>query len=148
MIGVVGAGAFGTALACAWGAAGQDVVLWGRDPAAMAAAERDRRTPRLPGARLPDGVRPTADPGALASLPILVFAIPTQALAPTLAGLPDLGAETAVAACKGLELSTLRGPTAILRDALPDAGVGILSGPSFAADIAHGLPTALTLAMD
>ncbi|MEM7489265.1 MAG: NAD(P)H-dependent glycerol-3-phosphate dehydrogenase, partial [Pseudomonadota bacterium] len=47
-----------------------------------------------------------------------------------------------------LELSTLRGPTAILRDALPDAGVGILSGPSFAADIAHGLPTALTLAMD
>ncbi|MEM7710717.1 MAG: NAD(P)H-dependent glycerol-3-phosphate dehydrogenase [Pseudomonadota bacterium] len=147
MIGVVGAGAFGTALASAWGVAGRDVILWGRDPDAMETAGRTRRTPRLPDATLPERVHITADPNALMDLPLLVLAVPMQALAPTLAALPILRPEVAVAACKGLELASLRGPTAVLRDALPGTRAGILSGPSFAADIARGLPTALTLAL-
>lgn len=147
MIGIVGAGAFGTALACAWGAAGREVVLWGRNADALAAAQRTRRMPRLPGADLPPSVRPSTDANALRDLPVLVFAVPMQVLAPTLAALPHLSPQTAIAACKGLELSTLRGPTAILRHGLTDSRAGILSGPSFAADIARGLPTALTLAL-
>jgi glycerol-3-phosphate dehydrogenase (NAD(P)+) len=62
-----------------------------------------------------------------------------------MAALPPLAPRWVVACCKGVELSTLRGPTAILAEAVPDAAPAILSGPSFAADIARGLPTALSL---
>jgi glycerol-3-phosphate dehydrogenase (NAD(P)+) len=112
----------------------------------MEDAARRRRLPRLPDADLPESVHPTADAAGLAA-DLLVFAVPMQALGPTLTALPDLAPRRAVAACKGIELSTLRGPTAILAGAFPDADVGILSGPSFAADIARGLPTALTLGL-
>lgn len=143
-IGVVGAGAFGTALAVALAGAGRRVVLWGRDEAAMAAAARHRRIARLPDAELPEGVAPTADPAALAACNTLLVAVPMQRLSDAL---PPLGLSPrhAVAACKGIDAASLRGPTAILAEAWPDATVAILSGPSFAADIARRLPTALTL---
>lgn len=144
MIGVVGAGAFGTALACAWSGNG-GVVLWGRDAEAMRRLRDTREAPRLPGVVVPEGVRPTADAEALAACETLVLAVPTQALPGVLAALPALGPGHAVAACKGIDLATLRGPTAAIREALPGATSAILSGPSFAADIARGLPTALTL---
>lgn len=144
-LGVIGAGAFGGALACAWGPT-QSVLLWGRDAGAMAQAATTRRLPRLPDARLPDGVTPTNSAEALADCDTLVFAVPMQALAPTLAALPALRPSLAIAACKGVELGTLRGPTAILADALPGSQTAILSGPSFAADISVGKPTALVLA--
>jgi glycerol-3-phosphate dehydrogenase (NAD(P)+) len=148
-IGIAGAGAFGTALACAWAGseseAGRDVILWGRDPVTMATADRTRRLPRLPGIRLPDGIRLTADPADLAKAEPLILAVPMQTLAAALPGLPR--PRVAIAACKGIELTTLRGPTAILAEAWPGAAAGLLSGPSFAADIARGLPTALSLAL-
>ncbi|UWQ22371.1 NAD(P)H-dependent glycerol-3-phosphate dehydrogenase [Jannaschia sp. W003] len=143
-VGVVGAGAFGGALAIAIGRA-RPVALWGRDGAAMEAARASRTLARLPGATLPEGVAVTADPADLADCDTLLLAVPTQALAATIAALP-LAPRRAVAACKGVELGTLRGPTALLQDRWPDATAAILSGPSFAADIARALPTALVLA--
>ena len=143
MIGIVGAGAFGGALAIAWGADG-DVVLWGRDGEAMTRAQGARALSRLPGAHLPDRLTATADPAALGECETVVLAVPMQALSDTLARLP-LSPAHAVAACKGVDLATLRGPTALIAEAWPGATPAILSGPSFAADIARGMPTALTL---
>ena len=137
-VAVVGAGAFGTALAVAWARAGRDVMLWGRG-----LPEGARQSPRLPGTPFPEGLR-AVGAEALRDAAILVIAIPTQRLAEALAALP-LPDAPAVAACKGIDLGTLTGPTGILRAAgLRRAHV--LTGPSFAADIAAGLPTALTLA--
>ncbi len=144
VIGVLGAGAFGTALAVALAQAGRPVALWGRDAEAMAEAARSRRLPRLPDVPLPDGVMPTAAASDLAGCDTLIVAIPVQRLAGALADLP-LRPRHAVAACKGLDLATLRGPTAILAQAFPGAVTAILSGPSFAVDIARGRPTALSL---
>ncbi len=144
MIGVAGAGAFGTALAVTWARAGAEVILWGRDPETMATARTTRTLPRLPDIELPPGIRPTADLADLAPCGILVLAVPTQSLATLLPDLATLRPRHAIAACKGLDLSTLRGPAAILADGL-GAIPAILSGPSFAADIARGLPTALSL---
>lgn len=144
MIGVAGAGAFGTALAIALARAGRQVTLWGRDAEVMAAAAHARTLPRLPGVTLPGGVEPTSDPARLRACDSVLFAIPMQRLADALSGL-DLAPRHAIAACKGVDGATLRGPTAILAAAMPGAIVAILSGPSFAADIARGLPTALSL---
>lgn len=145
-IGVVGAGAFGTALAVAWGRAGRTVVLWGRDAAAMAAARDGRGFARLPGVDRPDGVHPTSRTADLADCDVVVVAVPTQTLADVLAGLPPLRPRMAVAACKGIDMRRLRGPTDLLAEAWPQVPAGILSGPGFAAEIAAGRPTALALA--
>ncbi|WP_308917786.1 NAD(P)H-dependent glycerol-3-phosphate dehydrogenase [Jannaschia sp. LMIT008] len=144
MIGVVGAGAFGTALACAWAQAGRDVVLWGRDASAMDRAQADRATPRLADVALPPRIRCTGDARALRGAEVTVLALPMQTLAGAIEAL-DLSPAAAVAACKGIDLTTGLGPTAILARRWPGAAVAILSGPSFAADIARGLPTALSL---
>ena len=144
MIGIVGAGAFGTALAVTLARAGAEVRLWGRDVAAMAEASRTRRLPRLPDVALPDAVRPTGATGDLVSCDILILAIPMQRLGDALDALA-VAPRHAVAACKGVDLARLRGPTSILRAAWPGTVPAILSGPSFAADIARGLPTALSL---
>ncbi|WP_299647275.1 NAD(P)H-dependent glycerol-3-phosphate dehydrogenase [uncultured Jannaschia sp.] len=144
MIGVAGAGAFGTALAVTLARAGRDVRLWGRDAAVMAAADRTRHLPRLPDVTLPEAVRPTGAADDLAACETLILAIPMQRLAEALGDLTS-APRHAVAACKGVDLARLRGPTAILREAWPGTVPAILSGPSFAADIARGLPTALSL---
>ncbi|MEM9794921.1 MAG: NAD(P)H-dependent glycerol-3-phosphate dehydrogenase [Pseudomonadota bacterium] len=145
MIGVVGAGAFGTALAVAWGRSAREVVLWGRNAEAMAEAATRRRLSRLPDIRLPASVCPTSAPSDLGGCDLLVVAVPMQRLSEVLDALPRLQPTDAVAACKGIDLDSLRGPTAILSEALPAARASILSGPSFARDIAQGLPTALSL---
>lgn len=85
-IGVIGAGAFGTALACVEAAAGREVVLWGRDKAAMAAmAEARENSVRLAGVGLPDGLRPVAEIAALDDCAILLMVLPAQATAGFLA---------------------------------------------------------------
>ncbi|SFJ26798.1 NAD(P)H-dependent glycerol-3-phosphate dehydrogenase [Jannaschia pohangensis] len=145
MIGVVGAGAFGTALAVTWARAGSDVVLWGRNTEAMAAAQSLRALPCLPGVTLPDKIHATADPGHLDDCATLVLAVPTQFLPDVLTTLPAFSASHIVAACKGVDLRSLQGPTTTIAQAYPQAVTAILSGPSFATDIAAGLPTALSL---
>lgn len=149
-IGVVGAGAFGTALAMAQGARGGRVVLWGRDAPAMAAMQAARENvAHLPGMRLPDGIEATADLTALTGCEVTLLSIPTQALRGFLvqhgAGLRDA---VLVVCCKGVERGTGLLPTQIVQDVLPGARMAVLTGPSFAADIGRGKPTALTLATD
>lgn len=144
-IAVAGAGAFGTALAVALSAA-REVVLWGRDAAAMDAMARDRRNPRLPGVTLPATLGIAADPAALGA-EVVVLAVPAQALRGfLLQHRGTLGGRPLVACGKGIDLGTLEGPSAVVAGAVPTATPAVLTGPSFAADIARGLPTALTLA--
>ena len=138
-VAILGAGAFGTALACALAPS----TLWAREGAGAIATTRS--APRLPGITLPDAVRVTPD------LPLdaqtLLLAIPMQALRAFLdQHAAALRGKTLVACAKGVDLTTLQGPSALIRAALPDAQVAVLTGPSFATDIARGLPTALTLA--
>lgn len=146
MIGVVGAGAFGTALAVALAREGRAVALYARDGAAAMQSTR-RNDRRLPGVTLPDGLTVTDDLGALAVSEAVLISTPMQALRGFLSG-PGavLDGKPLVACCKGVDLTTLSGPTAVIRATCPAATPALLTGPSFAADIARGLPTALTLA--
>lgn len=137
---VLGAGAFGTALAVALAANGP-VTLWGRSLPWAAS----RENPRLPGVILPDAITLTEElpePGDRAVL----LSLPMQALGGFLKAHPEAAGQKPVLCCKGLDLSTLRGPSALVADLVPGVIPAVLTGPSFAADIARGLPTALTLA--
>ncbi|WP_299786853.1 NAD(P)H-dependent glycerol-3-phosphate dehydrogenase [uncultured Marivita sp.] len=146
MIGVMGAGAFGTALAIALAKTGNPVTLWCRS-AQQAKEMADLRvnTAYLPGAPLPESLDVTSDAGVLVTCDPLLVAVPLQQLRTALADMKKLSMPL-VACCKGLELSTGLGATGILSDIRPDGVNALLTGPSFAADIAIGRPTALTLA--
>ncbi|NEX61359.1 NAD(P)H-dependent glycerol-3-phosphate dehydrogenase [Noviherbaspirillum galbum] len=155
-IGMLGAGAWGTALAIAL-AARHDVVLWGRDAGAMADAEARRENAAyLPGFALPPGVRATADfdaaiahvagqPGEAQGL--LVIASSVAGLRPLCERLATKDIPNLIWLCKGFEEDTRLLPhqvaRAVLGDTLP---IGALSGPSFAQEVAQGLPCALTIA--
>jgi len=143
-ISVLGAGAFGTALAISLAQNGP-VTLWARDTGTM---DRDRaNTRRLPACPFPDTLSVTDNMTRAASADVLLLAVPMQTLRSILTQYAaTLSGKTLVACCKGIELTTGLGPVAVLRDVLPDATAAVLTGPSFAADIARGLPTALTLA--
>ncbi len=144
-IGIIGAGAFGSALAVALNAAGARVTLWGR--AGMEELAATRHAPRLPGVPLPENIGITAQLETVCAQDTLLVALPTQSLSTFVgnhAGL--LGGKPLVACCKGVDLAALTGPVASILSVLPGATAAILTGPSFAADIARGLPTALTLA--
>lgn len=145
-IAILGAGAFGTALGVALARGGRRVTLVAREGAERIDAARENAA-RLPGVTLPDALRVTAGTDALCGADAVLLAVPMQALggalrdhAGALAGLP------LVACAKGVDLATLRGPTALMAGSQPGGTHAILTGPSFAADIARGLPTALTLA--
>ncbi|WP_395666339.1 NAD(P)H-dependent glycerol-3-phosphate dehydrogenase [Methylocella sp.] len=155
-IAVLGAGAWGTALANlaarggeAAGREAPEVALYARDPAhvaEMAATGVNAR--RLPGVPLASNVRPTADLAATAAAEVVLAVVPTQALRGVLAELaPQLAGNPPIIVCaKGIERRTGRFVTEIVGEILPDATAAILSGPSFAQDVARGLPTAVTLA--
>ena len=138
MIAVLGSGAFGAALATTLSRQAP-VVLWGR-------AQQGRTIRQLPGLSLPDCVRVTDDLAQTDGPETVLLALPMQALAGFVA---DHGARLAgrrlVACCKGVDLQTGLGPVEILAG-LAGPAPAVLTGPSFAADIARGLPTALTLA--
>jgi len=149
-VSVIGAGAFGTALALAFARAGREVTLWGRDGARMdaMAATRDC-APYLPDIRLEGEITPTADLALAGGAPLLVMAVPTQSLWQVM---KDLAAHlnrdaVVISAAKGIERETGFFVTESMRDAAGNHAYGILSGPSFASDIARGLPTAIVLAM-
>ncbi|ALG88841.1 MULTISPECIES: NAD(P)H-dependent glycerol-3-phosphate dehydrogenase [Actibacterium] len=147
-IGIAGAGAFGTALAIALGLAGRNVTLWARDRAHVAEmqARRENRA-RLPGCALPDVVTVTGQAADLSGVDAVLLAVPMQTLSDFLATHRGaLDGAPLVACSKGVDLVTMRGPTAIIADICPASIPAVLTGPSFAADIARGLPTALTLA--
>ena len=142
-IAILGAGAFGTALACSLGAA----QLWCRD-AGQAEALRETRenTARLPGVQLPEEVEVISDMSALEAETVLI-AIPMQQTRGLLTEHRDLlSPRTLVACSKGMDLDLMIGPVGVIGSVLPKTRAALLTGPSFAADIARGLPTALTLA--
>lgn len=148
MIGVAGSGAFGTALAVALAREGREVRLWSRDAAQADRMQRSRlNEARLPGVLLPENVSNTAEIDDLSHAEAVLLALPMQSLRGFLSGPGQALAELPlVACCKGVDLSTLTGPCAVISSVFPQAMPAILTGPSFAADIARGLPTALTLA--
>ena len=143
-IAVLGAGAFGTALAISL-AQNSRVTLWARALGDMQA--RRENTARLPGCPLPAGLILTDKIGVAAEAKTILLAIPMQKLRTMLtAHAALLGGKRLVACCKGIELETGLGPVSVINAIVPTANAAILTGPSFAADIARGLPTALTLA--
>ncbi|CAN1562293.1 GpsA Glycerol-3-phosphate dehydrogenase [Paracoccaceae bacterium] len=147
MIGIIGAGAFGTALAVALTKGGREVRLWARDPAQVVAMRQSRRNAALPGVELPEGLTFHSDMADVAGGAALLLAVPMQSLGAVLDAWPLIDtSQPLVACCKGVDLATLRGPVALILARRPGAMAAILTGPSFAADIAKGLPTALTLA--
>ncbi|MFK8249951.1 NAD(P)H-dependent glycerol-3-phosphate dehydrogenase [Ancylobacter terrae] len=148
-IGVAGAGSWGTALANAAARAGREVVLWARDAGLVADLAASRANERhLPGVPLADSVRPVGDLAALAACDAVLLVVPAQAVRETAGALrPLLPAGTPLVVCaKGIELGTALFMSEVLAEAIPEATPAILSGPSFAADVARGLPTAVTLA--
>lgn len=148
MIGIAGAGAFGTALAVALAKGGHEVRLWARDSAQVRLMrETGRNDAALPGVALPENVSAYAEIAEICDGRALLLALPMQALGGALDAWPQIGTrQPLVACCKGVDLTTLRGPVAVIEARRPGARAAILTGPSFAADIANGLPTALTLA--
>jgi glycerol-3-phosphate dehydrogenase (NAD(P)+) len=145
MIAIAGAGAFGTALAVALGREGRAVTLWARDVGEM--ADRRQNARYLPGVDLPDCVTISADREVFARAEVVLLAVPMQALDGFVgAHAGQFGGKWLVACCKGVDMATLQGPSAVIRARCSDAQIAVLTGPSFATDIARGLPTALTLA--
>mgnify|MGYP003114532511 FL=1 len=143
MIDIAGAGAFGTALAIALARGGAEVTLWARAGAEDMQDSRENAR-RLAGHRFPDALRVTGDLSDLTS-DILLVAIPTQKLDGFLDGLPARSG-TVLSCAKGIHKATGLSPSALIAAHAEGVTTGALTGPSFAADIAAGLPTALTLA--
>ena len=141
-IDIIGAGAFGTALAITYAAAGHQVTLLARDDAA-AMTRAGENTRRLPGFAFPPGLCVTDDVTDLTA-DLALLALPTQSLGAFLAA-TSLGAQTLVSCAKGIDRATGLGPSALIARHTT-ARAAQLTGPSFAVDIAAGLPTALTLA--
>ncbi|MDP1864380.1 MAG: NAD(P)H-dependent glycerol-3-phosphate dehydrogenase [Thiobacillus sp.] len=146
---ILGAGAWGTALAASW-ASHHDVTLWGRNAADLDAMRENRiNTAYLPTCTLPDALRFNADfDSAVADAELLVIAVPTGGLRATLTALaarPEL--PPLIWVCKGFEPGSRKLPHQLVAELLPaHSAIGVLSGPSFAQEVAQGYPTALTLA--
>jgi glycerol-3-phosphate dehydrogenase (NAD(P)+) len=147
-VAVIGAGAWGTALAAVAARAGRDVVLLARDAAHAAEIATTRQNPKLPGARLDAGIAVTSDIAATARAEIILVATPAQNLRTAVVALAShLAKATPVIACaKGIERGSHKFMTEVIAEAAPGTTPAILSGPSFAEDVARGLPTAVTLA--
>jgi glycerol-3-phosphate dehydrogenase (NAD(P)+) len=147
-IAVVGAGAWGTALANCAARAGREVTLWARDAAMVADITATRESPRLPGIRLDDRVAATGAIADVKHADAVLLAVPAQDSRTAATALaPHVKAGAPVVTCaKGIERGTHRFMTEIIAETIPGALPAILSGPSFAADVARGLPTAVTLA--
>jgi glycerol-3-phosphate dehydrogenase (NAD(P)+) len=148
-IGVVGGGAFGTAMACVVRRSGHETVIWAREPEVVAAISSDSLNPVfLPGVRLMPGIVATGDLAAAARADFLLLAPPAQHMRGVTTQLrPHLKDGTPVVTCsKGIERGTCALMSQVVAETLPAARVAVLSGPSFANEISIDLPTAVALA--
>ena len=147
-VAVIGAGAWGTALATVAARAGRSVTLYARDADHAARIAATRENPRLPGIQLAADIAVTADLAQAARAQIMLVVTPAQHLRSAMNVLaPHLAPATSVIACaKGIEHGTHKFMTDVIAEAAPHAIPVILSGPSFADDVARGMPTAVTLA--
>jgi len=148
MIGIVGAGAWGTALAAAARRAGRDVVLWAREPELAQEINRSgRNTLFLPGIQL-DGVLATSDLADLARCQVLLLVVPAQYLRGACRNLREhVPSSLPVVLCaKGVELTSGLLMSEVVKQELAQVKLAVLSGPTFASEVGRGLPTAITLA--
>jgi glycerol-3-phosphate dehydrogenase (NAD(P)+) len=147
--GVIGGGAWGTALALVCARGGLQTRLWAREAEAVAQinAERENRL-FLPGVPIDPGVEATGELADLAGCDLILAVAPAQHLRSLLADFgPHLRPGLPVVLCaKGIEQGSLKLMSQVLAETLPDAAPAVLSGPSFAGEVARGLPTAVTLA--
>src|SRR5207253_8894450 len=146
---VIGAGAWGTSLAAVAARAGRHVTLYARSAASVARMKATHENLRLPGVRLEPGIDITGDIAHAARADAILIATPAQNLREAVSALaPHLTQATPVIACaKGIERGTHKFMTEVIAEAAPNAIAAILPGPSFADDVARGLPTAVTLAV-
>jgi glycerol-3-phosphate dehydrogenase (NAD(P)+) len=149
-VGIIGGGAFGTAMACVIRRSGHELLLWAREPEVVEAINDERvNTVFLPRVPLDSGIRATTDLGeATQGQDFIVMAVPAQHVR-TVAGLmrPELRRLTPVVSCsKGIERGSCALMPEVLADMLPEAVVAVLSGPSFAREIASDLPCGVVLA--
>ncbi|MET4118769.1 glycerol-3-phosphate dehydrogenase (NAD(P)+) [Bradyrhizobium sp. JR1.5] len=147
-IAVIGAGAWGTALAMVAARAGRNVTLWARNPEHATRIASTRDNPRLPGVRLAPDIVVTSDLALAAQADMLLIAVPAQHLRGAVNMLAlHLEKPVPIIACaKGIEHGTHKFMADVIAEAASHAQPAILSGPSFADDVARGLPTAVTLA--
>ncbi|MCK0127788.1 NAD(P)H-dependent glycerol-3-phosphate dehydrogenase [Erythrobacter sp. F6033] len=145
-IGVIGAGAWGTALAQMLASDGRNVILWAFEAEVVEAINSQHNNPLyLPSATLSPNIRATGDLAELAKLDTVLVVTPAQLLGRILGELPASPRDL-VLCSKGIEAGTKRLMNDVARAACPDSGIAVLSGPTFAHEVAGGLPTAVTLA--
>ena len=145
-IGVIGAGAWGTALAQMLASDGREVLLWALEADLVDAINADHRNDLyLPSAALSPAIRATSDLGEMAALDVLLVVTPAQHLGTVLGQMPTHPKDL-VLCSKGIEAGTGRMMNHVAHDVAPDSDIAVLSGPTFAHEVAAGLPTAVTLA--
>jgi len=147
--GVIGGGAWGTALAQVCARAGLATTLWAREPDVVASINAGHENSLfLPGVALDAAIRATGDLADLADSDLVLAVAPAQHLRATLTAFaPHVGAGLPILLCsKGVEQGSLKLMTEVLAETIPQAAPAVLSGPSFAGEVARGLPTAVTLA--
>jgi len=147
-IAVLGAGAWGTALALAAHRAGRKTTLWVREEDVLASLRAGKENRFLPGVTLPQDLAVTGDLAQACQAAALLLVVPAQVLHGFAESLrPHLKPGRPLVICaKGIEKNSGKLVTEVAAEALPDAALAILSGPSFARDVAMGLPTAVTIA--
>jgi len=152
-VAVLGSGSWGTALAIQLARSGDEVWMWSRDEDRAQRMNSSRENGRyLPGVRLPDGLEVSADLGAvLGGAKVVVEAVPSQSVRQAMSAAGPLMDEDAVLCCasKGIENGTLMTMHEVLEAVLPahlHSGICSLAGPSFAKEVAHGMPTAVVVA--
>ena len=147
-IAVIGAGAWGSALALTCARAGRQVTLWEHDARNAAQLAKNRESLFLPGVRIDDSIVIAGDLAEAVRAQAILLVVPAQAVRAVATALtPLLAARMPVIVCaKGIERGTKKFMTEVIAECAANAVPAILSGPSFAADVARGMPTAVTLA--
>ena len=147
-VAVLGGGAWGTALAQMLAGDGRDVTLWALEPEVVEDINANHRNARfLPDAQLAPTIRATGDLGEVANAQVVLAVVPAQHLRSVLADLPDFSGDLVICA-KGIEQSTGALMSDVAHQASPQASLAALSGPTFAHEVAAGLPAAVTLACE
>ncbi|BDW83202.1 glycerol-3-phosphate dehydrogenase [NAD(P)+] [Erythrobacter sp. Dej080120_24] len=147
-VGVIGAGAWGTALAQMLASDGRDVLIWAFETEVVTAINSDHRNPAyLPSADLSPAIRATGDLGEMAGIDTVLVVTPAQVLGKVLGGLSQPPRDL-VLCSKGIEAGSGLLMNDVARAATPGSAIAVLSGPTFAHEVAAGLPTAVTLACE
>ena len=145
-VGILGAGAWGTALAQMVASDGRDVLIWAREDELVEEINSARTNSLfLPSAKLSEKITATGDLADMAQLDVLLVVTPAQHMGSVLEAMPSHPRDL-VLCSKGIEAGTGRLMNHVARDAAPGSAVAVLSGPTFAHEVAAGLPTAVTLA--